>query len=383
MAAVDATTAAREPWTGKRLAVLRKAELDPTAKERVNERGRILLRDKNNNDRGIMFMRHRRPSGVYTREERIQTAIRTADDVARGEYTELTLSGIGLTDITDIPGVFSALANVKKIDCRYNLITDLPNLRVMAPNLEVLWCVGNQLTSLPPLPDSLVELWCSNNLLRRLPRPLPPRLVTLSCDDNQLIYLPSLPTTLKRLQCGNNQLRELPQLPEGLTELSCHDNKLTFLPKLPSSPNFNLVIYNNPFKEPLTPYGKTKQFFSRSETDSFVTFVNNYLEYQTVETLGQEMVNPKSHLSAGTGQPGRVGYGFNSGPDANILGFLGIREGKEGFNEARARIRTKVNPNPLAAVNTNLFKGGKRHRKTKRSKKSRRHKTCRSTGSRI
>ena len=373
MAAVDATTVAREPWTGRRLAVLRRAEIDPTAEERVNKRGRILLRGKYNNDRRMMVVRNRPVSRGYTWEERIKAAVETADAVARGEYAELILNGINLTDITDIPGVFSALANVKKIDCRFNLITDLPNLRVMAPNLEVLECNNNQLISLPPLPDSLVELWCSNNLLRALPRPLPPRLVILSCDENQLIYLPPLPPTLKRLQCSNNQLRTLPQLPEGLIELSCHDNKLRFLPRLPRSLNYNVTIYNNPFQEPLTPYEKIRML-SMPEIHSIAALVDEYWDHQTVEAVGREMVNPESRLSAGTGQPDRVGFGFPVGPDSNILKFLGIGTGiNEGFNEARARLRTKVNPSPLAAVNTNLFKGGSGHRRTKRSKKSRQH----------
>jgi hypothetical protein len=185
--------------------------------------------------------------------------------------------------------------------------------------------------------------------------------------------LPSLPFRLEILNCDRNQLKVLPQLPRTLQRLVCYENNLTFLPILPPSINF-LIIHTNPFHEPFTPYREKKGegILSMAEINDLIALTKDYHNHQTVETLGREMVNPESRLSAGTGQSDRLGYGFPSGPDAELLGFLGIRKDKEGFNEARARLRTKMNPNPLAAVNTSLFVGGKRHRKTKRSKKSRR-----------
>jgi hypothetical protein len=141
---------------------------------------------------------------------------------------------------------------------------------------------------------------------------------------------------------------------------------------LPRSLDF-LVIYRNRFIEPFSKYNEMIGD-GVADFDELINLTNEYHDYQTVETLGREMVNPRSHLSAGTGRPGRLGYGFPVGPNAKLLDFLGITKskGKEGFNEARARIRTKMNPNPLANVNSSLFEGGKRHRKTKRSKKTNR-----------
>jgi len=404
MAAVDATTAAGEPWRGRRLAVLKRGLYDTTATETVNESGRIVTRGEGINNATFNALARRRAFSVRPREnyeeehrERgLRYIISLIQAVNRGErtLTVLNIFDIGLTDITDIPGILPVLRNIKEIDCQRNLLTDLPNLRVLAPALERLNCSNNQLTSLPPFPDTLLDLNCSNNLLRALPRPLHPKLFKLNCSHNQLIYLPPLPLKLNFLTCDQNQLKELPDLPKELWDLSCQNNQLTilpelprhlfnlkcsnnnltFLPRLPTSPYFNLSIYNNPFREPLTPYGKMREIRNKLIIREIVTLVNDYWDHQTVETLGREMVNPESQLSAGTGQPDRRGFGFPVGPDSNILKFLGIGTGiNEGFNEARARLRTKVNPNPLAAVNTSLFTGGKRHRKTKRSKKSHRH----------
>jgi hypothetical protein len=130
-------------------------------------------------------------------------------------------------------------------------------------------------------------------------------------------------------------------------------------------------IDRNPLEEPFRQF-LTTRLMTALEVAPLVTLTRNYWDHQTLETLGHEMVNPESHLSAGTGQPARVGYGLPVGPDSLILQGLGITNGSESFNSARTRLRSKVNESPLAAVNTNLFKGGKRHRKTKRSKKSRR-----------
>jgi len=366
-----AALASREPWRGRRLQALMSGEEveEPPRMRRTQQRGE-------------------------TFGERMSYTLRQIDKIERGIGTMLTLSNFNLTDITDIPGVVSALRNITILYCNDNKITDLPDLRKVAPRLEHLYCFNNQLTSLPPLPDTLIGLYCennlltslenlprrlsklscSNNLLRALPRPLPSNLIDLWCSKNQLIYLPKLPFRLEILNCDRNQLKVLPQLPRTLQRLACYENNLTFLPILPLSINF-LVIHTNPFHEPFTPYREKKGegVLSIADINNLIPLTKDYWDHQTVETLGPEMVNPESRLSAGLGQPDRLGYGFPSGPDANILGFLGIRKGKEGFDEARERLRTKMNPNPLAEVNSSLFTGGKRYHKTKRSKKPGRH----------
>ena len=315
-------------------------------------------------------------------DERIEDAKENIIRINQGSSTTLDLTNLNLNDITDLSGVSTALRRILSLSCDGNNLTDLPNLQVMSPGLRILTCSRNTLTRLPPLPDTLRTLRCNNNLLRDLPRPLPRFLMTLHCSNNQLLYLPPLPSGLDLLYCENNKIRELPTLlPEGLIQLVASNNNIKVIPKLPLSLSF-MRIDRNPLEEPFRQF-LTTRLMTASEIAPLVTLTRNYWDHQTLETLGHEMVNPESHLSAGTGKPGRVGYGLPIGPDSLILEGLGITNGRESFNSARTRLRTKVNQSPLAAVNTNLFKGGQRHRKTKRSKKSHRHKTCRSTGSRV
>ena len=71
---------------------------------------------------------------------------------------------------------------LKKFDCNYCDLTELPNL----PNsLEYLSCNENKLTELPDLPNSLIDL---------------------SCNDNKLTELPDLPNSLTHLYCSDNNL---------------------------------------------------------------------------------------------------------------------------------------------------------------------------------
>ena len=384
-ATATAATAGREPWKSRTVEALKRAEAAPTAREAVNIEWNAFRAAEDGRDaigrimaaRASLAGRSRREP-FETKGEKISVALRKINDIERGkEVDELYLAGLDLTDITDIPGIATALAHIKILDCRFNTITDLPNLRVMAPRLEILFCSSNQLTALPPLPDTLRELYCDHNLLRALPRPLPHNLVKLWCSNNQLIYLPPLPSRLTMLRCNDNQLKILPELPQTLENLHCENNNLTFLPILPpslASAYYRLSLHNNPFHEPLAIYGR-KASTEYSDIPTIISLVKNYWEYHTVEALAHGMVNHESHLSAGTGKPDRVGYGFPSGPDANyILKYLDIGTGLvEGFDEARARVRNKTYPNPLSAIHSNLFKGGYRHRRTKRSKKSRRH----------
>jgi Leucine-rich repeat (LRR) protein len=61
------------------------------------------------------------------------------------------------------------------------------------------------LTELPPLPPTLMYLYCYKNALTSL-QPLPPTLEFLSCSDNAITELPPLPSTLKYLYCHNNPI---------------------------------------------------------------------------------------------------------------------------------------------------------------------------------
>jgi Leucine-rich repeat (LRR) protein len=308
---------------------------------------------------------------ISQRLEEIQSIIA---EIKSGQFRALFLDQLGLTDLSDIPGLMDVLDRVTSLSCSYNPITDLPNLRKMAPQLVTFYCNGTQITELPPLPDTLTSLSCSSNRLRSLPRPLPSNLMYLNCSSNELIYLPPLPLNLRQLVCEYNQLKELPKLPLSLTHLYTNNNQLRFLPKLPPLLSW-IKAQGNPFEAPfneppLNQFLKGNKVLLYTELRTLRPIINDYYDQQTVETLATEFVNPESQLSAGTGK--RTGYGFPVGPNVSLLKFLNISkpQNKKSFNQTRANLRTKLNPNPLSNVNTGLFKGGTR--RSKRSKYTRR-----------
>jgi uncharacterized repeat protein (TIGR01451 family) len=128
------------------------------------------------------------------------------------------------------------------LDCSNNFLIALPTL---SNSLFLLYCGGNQLTSLPALPNTLqYALICGYNQLTSLPA-LPNNLQTLWCGWNQLTILPSLPNGLRSLGCNNNPLTFIPSLPNSLTWLDCSsDSNLTFIPELLDSLSW-LDINNN------------------------------------------------------------------------------------------------------------------------------------------
>jgi hypothetical protein len=164
--------------------------------------------------------------------------------------------------------------------------------------------------------------------------------------------------------CDKNKITKLPDLPRSLVHLNIAHNQCKVLPKLPPRLSV-LYLSGNPLEDPFKQFlGKT--YLSAEAIAPVLEITNNYWDLRTINTLGSLMVDPKSHLAAGIGK--RPGYGFPVGPNALITNMLGITEGKESFNTARARLRTKVNPNPLVNVNSTLFKGGATTRKKRRSK---------------
>ena len=168
-------------------------------------------------------------------------------------------------------------------------------------------------------------------------------------------------------------MKELPELPPRLRYLYINNNQLRFLPKIPNSLIYIEAKENPleaPFNYPPLKMLLTKVFLTPNDINIIRPIIKDYWDNQTVETLGSEMVNPESYLSAGTGK--RAGYGFPTGPNVTLLEYLNISnpQNKKSFNQTRANLRTRVNPNPLSTINTELFKGGTRRRK--RSKYTRR-----------
>jgi len=110
--------------------------------------------------------------------------------------------------------------------CFDNQLTQLPEH--LPQGLTELYCQKNQLTQLPEkLPEGLLYLYCQKNQLTQLPEKLPEGLLYLHCFNNKLTKLPEkLPQGLKYLYCNKNQLEVLPDLPNTLIELCCSDNNL-------------------------------------------------------------------------------------------------------------------------------------------------------------
>jgi len=139
---------------------------------------------------------------------------------------------ISNTKITYIPSL-SRFTNLKKLNCSYNKLTQLPELPF---TLTHLYCYYNKLTVLPKLPSILTDLRCYTNNISYL-QEFPPTLTCLDCDNNKLLYLPELPSTLNALICYNNQLTLLPELPSTLKYLySTHNPFIEY---------FDSTLYSN------------------------------------------------------------------------------------------------------------------------------------------
>ena len=128
-------------------------------------------------------------------------------------------------------------------------------------NLKIFSCSNNRLVKLPPLPETLVELYCDNNCLTSLPQ-LNKGLEILYCVFNKLLWLPCLPETLVELYCDDNYLTSLPQLNKGLEILSFQNNPIYNLicngdndilceirQKIQILYNFNEIYYSLKFKK--------------------------------------------------------------------------------------------------------------------------------------
>ena len=148
-------------------------------------------------------------------------------------YTKLEIFNCSNCNLTELPEYLPN--SLIELYCHNNNLTKLPNL----PNsLLKLYCYNNDLSinGIPELPYSLTDLDCSVNKLIKLPN-LPNKLVYFDCDGNLVKSLPTLPKSLLVLYCYNNNLsiNGIPELPSNLKHFNCENNKLTELPDLPSS----------------------------------------------------------------------------------------------------------------------------------------------------
>ncbi len=118
--------------------------------------------------------------------------------------------------------------SMTKLNCQNNGLTTLSVSGCTA--LKELNCWGNQLSSLGSLPNSLQEIYCSNNNFVSLDVSNKTNLQTLSCPNNVITSLNvSGCTALKNLICNNNQLTSLSTLPSAIQSINCSNNKFTTL----------------------------------------------------------------------------------------------------------------------------------------------------------
>lgn len=172
----------------------------------------------------------------------IETSLILKSVLAKKNHTstKLNLSNLNINGVLD----FSGIKNVSCIDCSNNQITELINLPI---GLIELNCSHNQITKYTNLPiglkkfnvshnkltgklnlnnyTNLVELNCSNNLLRKL-KVNSKHMIELNCSYNQISKLIINNNCLEILDCSYNKLTE--QLNISLnTRLFCSDGNLS------------------------------------------------------------------------------------------------------------------------------------------------------------
>jgi Leucine-rich repeat (LRR) protein len=174
------------------------------------------------------------------------------------KYLDLDLKHMELDKLPNLPD--EIYNNVKHLFLGDNKLTSLdPNIIIKFKNLETLDINNNLLTDIPVLPESLTELCCSYNKIKKIRvynnlKKLDcshneiekieklPKLELLTCNNNLLTSIPKI-DTLKRLICNNNKLLEIPKL-INLEYLNCIKNKITFIHKLDNIEDL-LISYND------------------------------------------------------------------------------------------------------------------------------------------
>lgn len=120
-----------------------------------------------------------------------------------------------------------------------NLPVDLPS------GLLDLQLDGTGVSFIPPLPSSLMRLWCGYGAPKVITS-LPPSLGDFECSNCGLSTLPALPSTLVYLDLSYNQLTTLPLLPDTMSSAILDHNRFTQLANLPIYTSLDITISDNP-----------------------------------------------------------------------------------------------------------------------------------------
>lgn len=173
----------------------------------------------------------------------------------------MTGSGPYVTAIDEL--IFSGSNKVSALDISNQNVTDV-KYTYQLETMSFFRCDMNPtLTKFDyRFPDTLMDLWCSDNALSFIYDLTNTQLLNLSCSYNELNSLPDLPSSLVYLDCSYNiNLRTLPDLPGGLTVLLANGTHISassgnFLPTSLVSASFSGSVYFSSLQAPL-PTGLT------------------------------------------------------------------------------------------------------------------------------
>ena len=124
--------------------------------------------------------------------------------------------------------------NLTQFDGSLNPLTVFPDFS-NCPNIEGINVGGTQIPSIPPLPNTLKDFRCHNNLLINTLPTIPPNLRILEVENCNISILPALPNGLEALQASNNPLTNFPALlPDSLSSLVCDSCNISSISNIPT-----------------------------------------------------------------------------------------------------------------------------------------------------
>lgn len=166
-------------------------------------------------------------------------------------FPKLTKLCLNMNQLTHISSeiVFPALLI---LDISRNKLTELPNIRNIAPNLERIDVSFNAIEEVPEFPLSIVEIRFSSNKLRKLPTNIDQytNLTYIDFSCNNLSYIPKLPFTIQTAILYENEIVEIEECETpDLHSLEISRNLLEKYPAFRINEIAELSIFSNRIKE--------------------------------------------------------------------------------------------------------------------------------------
>ena len=178
------------------------------------------------------------------KDEAYQEALERISEANQSNAFNLSLGGLGLTEIPDtiaqlsnlqilelhnnqltkVPEVITQLSNLQVLDLENNQLTELPKTFAQLFNLKKLYLEDNYLTEISDVftqLSNLQELYLNNNRLTKIPENFAQlfNLQALHLENNQLTEIPENFAQLFNLQALHLENNQLKTLPRNLSEL--------------------------------------------------------------------------------------------------------------------------------------------------------------------